>query len=298
MQGGAAEAKKAKQWTRVPMQVTTVYNLTQSVPLPPGDPRMDRKKATNYLYLMPEANAPHNYGLTAPFTVRTVAFGSIPVTATLRMAQRRDAAGLPIPLVVTNYDDYYRSGTQPPDWPAWAGTRFYEDTEVAEQLDVLVQAVIVDGVDLGLRPGCKTVEMATLALHGAGFISRDPTVNELKPWLSGHYAPAAGGLLSGTVDVPAFASCVTESGEDVSALLTATVSGPDNGVALHANSPFVPCTHTNLPQVGEYDAAATCPDAIPGHVNLPRSDPDRPPASTTRREHVIETANPRRSHRR
>lgn len=267
VQGGAAEAAKAKQWTRVPMQVSTAATIVDRVDLPGDDPRTSRTRSVNYIYLMAETGAPHNYGLTAPFTAHTVAFGAVPVTATLRMEQRRDAAGLPLPIVVTVFDDFYRS--RPPEWPTWALGRVYEDSRVSDTLEIWIESVTVDGVDLRLRPGCRTGSRAQLRLHGKGFLQGDPNVDELEPWHTGHYVAAQGGLLTGTIDIPAFTDCLTNSGEDVSALLTSAISSPGNAVSLHVNSPFTTCTATNLPQVGEYDAATICPQAIPGRLSLP-----------------------------
>lgn len=283
IQGGTTEAKRAKQWARVPMQVTTVYakieNRTKQPqhpvanpdPLPPDDPRISANKATNYLYLMSE----DGYGRTAPFTVRTTAFGSIPTVATLRLEQRRDADGLPVPIIVTAYDDYYEPGRQPSEWPAWAGHRQFFDTEVSDSLSVSLESVEIDGVDLGLRDGCRTKVGAKIALLGKGWIEKDPAVTDARrPWLSGHYAPGSGGRLSGTADVPPFVGCVTASGEDVSALLTTAISGPGNSVTLHATAPFLPCPRTGgAPVPGTYDATKLCPGFLPGTVTVPPQQP-------------------------
>lgn len=269
IQGGAAETTKAKQWARVPMQVTTVYTVQKPVKPNPCSPCSGRTEAINYLYLMAEASATHSYGQTAPFTVRTAALGSVPVEATLRLAQQWGSDELPIPMVVSAFDDHYWEPDKPADWPFWAKNRKFHDTEVNERVAVIIEALRVDGVDLQLRPGCTTAEPATLDLLGKGYIEGDPSVNKTPP-LSDHYAPGAGGYLSGTIDVPAFAHCRTASGEDISPLLTATVSGPDNAVALSVSQVFLNCV-TDLPPVGAYDAPALCPGKLPGSVSLPPS---------------------------
>lgn len=271
VQGGAADASKAKQWTRVPMQVSTVYNATVKLPLPPGDPRTSSYQATNFVYLMSEAASPTPYGRTAPFQVRTVAFGSVPVTATLRMAQRRSEDGLPIAMVVTATDDYYKP--VPPDWPGNGSGRRYHDTHVAETVTVEVEKLSIDGEDLELDSGCRSSK-AKLTLLGKGYIEGAPgTSPDGRPWETGHYAPGKGGLLTGEIDVPAFAGCRTSAGEDISRLLTSTVAGDDNAVVLHVTGPGNGCTATNLPQVGEYDATSLCPGKLPGEVLLPPTIP-------------------------
>lgn len=263
-QGGASKVTRAEQWARVPMQVSTVFNVTEPIPLPPGDPRQQHRLATNWIYLMAEEGAAHPYGLSAPFSVHTVAFGTIPVTATLRLAQRRAPSGLPVPLMVYAYDDFY--SPPPPGWRA--GLRIH-DTDVTDRLELQVESITIDGHDLEITDDCRTREPARLTLHGNGFINGSPEVNDDALWESGHFAPGRGGLLSGTVDVPAFVDCRTPNGEDVSALLTATASGPDNAVTLHASGPSTACGSATPPHPGEYDAALECPAWIPGEVTLP-----------------------------
>lgn len=272
IQGGATEAKKAKQWVRVPMQLSTGFSRPETFRPGPTDPWNQWAVITNWLYLISEDGAPHNYGLSAPFTVRTAAFGSIPVTATLRMAQRRTADGLPIPLMIIGEEELYRldNPRRPADWGA-ATTRTV-DTEMEERLNVQVTALSVDGVDVGLKPGCQTESPAKLHLFGQGYLRGTPGIDHSALWESGHFALAAGGLLSGTVDMPSLAGCRAATGEDLSPLLTAAVSGPDNAVALHAN--VSTCGDNPLPpHPGTYNAPALCPESLPGPVSLPPTPP-------------------------
>lgn len=257
VQGGAAEAARAKQLIRVPMQVSTAYAWVDSVQGAPADPVHEYHTATNFVYLMAEADAPHTYGMTAPFSVKTVAFGNIPVVATLRLAQRRTASDLPIPILFTAKDELMRTSGQ-----------VYHDVDLSDVLSVQVESIAVDGEDLNLRPGCTTTQPATIKLHGNGFHSSDAWVDQSQPWLSDVYVPGLGGRLSGTVDVPGFERCVTRSGEDISPLLTAAVSGPDNAVSLHVSRVFMECTPQHPPLAGDYDATALCPDKLPGSVPL------------------------------
>jgi hypothetical protein len=70
-----------------------------------------------------------------------------------------------------------------------------------------------------------------------------------------YLAFVAGGLLLGSLDIPAFAGCTTAGGDDISALLTATVSGDGNAVQIRTQSlggeslpagtdPFTACPYT------------------------------------------------------
>lgn len=270
IQGGTGEAARTKQWMRIPMQLSTVFSVTEVLPLPPGSLLERRTRITNYVYLMAENGAPFSYGLTAPFATRSVAFGVIPVSATLRLAQRRTSSNLPVPTVVATDDEFYKDEHKPAGWPT--GRRVF-DLEAEDRLDVLVESLLVDGQNLHLLPGCRTSEPATLRLFGRGFISQTPGIDTSAPWASEHFAAGIGGLLTGSVTVPPFANCRTRDGEDLSALLTSTVSGPGNEVALHVSPPFVPCGSAEPPLVGEYDPSAHCPDKIPPLVDLPTESP-------------------------
>jgi hypothetical protein len=45
------------------------------------------------------------------------------------------------------------------------------------------------------------------------------------------FSPEWGGTLNGTIDIPPFTGCTTASGDDLSALMTLSASGPDNPVS-------------------------------------------------------------------
>lgn len=258
-QGGISETKRAKQWARVPMQVTTAFSNTDTRHY------ADRVEVlnTNWVYLMAEPGARHNYGLTAPFRVHTAAFGTIPVVATLRLAQERTPDGLPVPMVVQARDETYPDAARPPGWPA--STKYY-DTEISAELYVEVERLKVDGVDLRLQAGCRTATPAELALHGEGFFRDDPDVEAHGVFATGKFTVVMGGPLTGTVDVPAFRQCKTSTSEDVSQLLTAAISGPDNAVSLHLGGGF----HCGrFPDVGEYRPEVGCPAGTPPSVPLP-----------------------------
>ncbi|MFS3129371.1 hypothetical protein ACLM5J_13295 [Nocardioides sp. Bht2] len=264
VQGGASEARRAKQWVRVPMQATSLYTTNRNL-APPEESGHRIWENTNYLYLMAETGARHHYGLSAPFTVRTTAFGTIPVSATLRLAQRRTSEDLPTPLIVQTLDEWYAGRVRPPSWGE-VHTRYY-DLNATDALFVEVEELTVDGVDLGLRAGCRTSTAAPVALHGEGFEVPDPEIDENNVLASGHFTAGKGGLITGTADIPAFANCRTESDEDVSRLLTAAISGPGNSLTLHV-SPPAGCGRL-LPDVGAYDPTVHCPSQIPPGITLP-----------------------------
>ncbi|WP_162602360.1 hypothetical protein [Nocardioides daejeonensis] len=249
----------------MPLQATAAYSINREL-REPGDPRYRYFETRNKLYLIAEAGAADTYGQTAPFTVRTVAFGSIPVVATLRLAQRRTAADLPVPFDVVTYDEGWPEPLKP---AGWVTAHRYYDAQLQDEIDLVIETVRIDGVDLRLRPGCRTATHATLDLVGKGWFRGDPNdpVDEDDPGASGHYAAGSGGVITGTIDIPSFSSCRTPSGEDISPLLSSTVSGPGNEVVLTVGTPLCP-----LPPLGGYDARKHC-DAS----NLPTTELTIPP---------------------
>lgn len=269
VQTGIAEASKARQWAHVPMQAAAAFSYQISFRIPPDDPRETSNERTNLIYLVAPDGSEHNYGVSPVFSVRTVAFGAVPVKVTAQLIQRREN-GLPVPIVSSNRQNVYK--VIPPGRPSKVEET---DTFISDKITLRVNSLVVDGVDLGLTDRCQTVEPGDLTLFGKGAYSGEPGFDSRYPWRTGHYLVATGGLLTGTVDVPAFANCLTSRGEDVSRLLTATVSGPGNEVKLHASAPAcqrpVPPMTTGPPPPGATtpEAAGCTPDRIPPEIPIP-----------------------------
>lgn len=235
-QSGISEAAKARQWVQVPMQATAAFTTSHSIIYPQPDPldRAATQVLTNYVYFVAPAGSEHNYGMSPKFTVRTVAFGAVPVEATLQLIQRRTADGLPAPIVATAPLTRFNNG--PPENPGPARNTI-DDTVIEDVVTLRVTRLVIDGVDLKLGGRCQTSEPGKLSLLGKGWrLDIDPVLTA-RPWETGNYVPGSGGRLTGTVDVPAFTGCLTPSGEDVSRLLTSTVSGPGNAVKLDVSEP-------------------------------------------------------------
>lgn len=230
---GMAETARAKQWVRVPFQTSAAWIIVTGTNHPPSNPIANTVSNKNLIYLVAPSGSDHNYGLAAPFTVRTVAFGAVPVTATVQLVQRRGANRLPMPLLLTQTSYSHRE--IPPGRPS---DYEHTDTKVDGELSVRVTALSVDGINLNLRGTCQTATPGDLTLTGKGYWRDTPGIDNDRPWLSGNYVPAKGGLLTGTVDVPRFSGCTTTAGDDVSRVLTATVSGPDNQVELNVSAPI------------------------------------------------------------
>lgn len=272
-QGGITEAGKARQWASVPMQAVAVNNYTRyEYPYPPDDPygRTSDLVYQPSLFFVPPPGSEFPYGMSPKFKVRTVAFGAIPVEATLQLIQRRSADNLPIPIEGHSSQTTYGVSTE-------QQRQVYNDTQVEDVVTLRVTRLLVDGVDLNLGNRCQTAKPGALSLLGKGWRQGIDQVDQARPWETGNYAPGSGGLLVGKVDVPAFAGCLTGGGEDVSRLLTSAVSGPDNAVKVnvtgtYCNRPVPPATSgTGPPQTGETTPeAAGCPaDKVPPVIPIP-----------------------------
>lgn len=264
-QTGITEARKARQWARVPLQVVAAYSSNKFMSVPAGDPRANTNIRTNYVYFVSPSGSEHNYGISPAFPVRTVAFGAVPVEATVRLLQRRED-GYPVALITRNQRDVYPTGS-------------YEETDtvVNDALTVQVTRLVVDGVDLGIGKSCQTRRPAALRLLGKGWWAGTPGNNQQRPWLSGNYLPAIGGVLNGTIDVPEFVGCSAATGEDVSQLLTATVSGTDNRVQINVSAPS--CNRPVPPRTAgagppppgsaTIEDAGCDPDLMPPEIAIP-----------------------------
>jgi hypothetical protein len=234
-QGGLSYAKRAQQWFRTPDGIVTARTGLWA------ETRADgitvREGADAEAYFVSPAGAPAPYGYLAPMTVRSVGFGLMPVEATVQVSQRREG-GYPVPLRARLASTlHYAPGIlQPVDLVA-------SDTVVKDAFNIQILSVRVDGVDLGLTGDCRTVEPAPASLVGAGYTIPDPRApNAQENWFRSHdpstyYNPLWGGDLVGTMTIPPFVGCTTAAGDDLSALMTLSVSGPDNPISARSGWP-------------------------------------------------------------
>jgi hypothetical protein len=237
-QGSMSYARRAKQWFISPTGMTVAEFAIDDLPQV-GDAQGQRIPAEGY-FVSPKG-APGNYGYLEPMTVRSVGFGMIPVEATVQVSQRRED-GFPVPVraeLVATSRFYSIAGRRTSDYTV-------ADTKVSDSFNVKIVAVKVDGVDLGLNGDCRTVEPAPVAMTGPGFTIIDTTQPyKGRPahdtyyaetgWyldhdVSTYFHPTKGGELTGTMTIPAFTGCTTAAGDDLSRLLTLSVSGADNPV--------------------------------------------------------------------
>ncbi|MFE7227518.1 hypothetical protein ACFU7D_22190 [Nocardioides sp. NPDC057577] len=237
--GGAAlaslaKAETAKQWLRTPVMVTA-FDFYISPTTASPDPARYRACSTGggNVYLVAPSGSPHNYGISPDITVRTLAFGAIPVEATVRLEQRR-ADGLPVPLV----GETTTCALNIPD-----GGRQALDTVIDDELHTRVTSLVVDGVRIRLGDTCRTAVPGAMHLRGKGYLAGWDGNQQVDPpklplWDKGLFNLSTGGRLTGTIDVPRFGGCVTADGDDLSSLLTATVSGSAFPLSTNQGSAF------------------------------------------------------------
>lgn len=272
-----ADVERARQWLRTPL-MTVAADFYQG--------RIEDFDATKYrqctkaganIYFVAQPGSAYNYGQTPDIVVRTVTFGAVPVEATVRLEQERtDGLPVPIKLETLTCARLPPFGVEVPDSP------------VKGRVSTRVMSLRVDGVSLPFRGECRTREAGTLDLSGEGYLMGwDGSQNvpaRVQPdlWNEGLFNLSPGGLLSGTVDVPPFSGCVTTAGDDLSSLLTATVSG--EGLPLRTyQGGVLGCTvpnpgGKNLPPA----PGASTPESVPCRMDvLPPQVPPLPEIPTS-----------------
>lgn len=185
---------------------------------------------------------PQSFGVFPDTRVRTVAFGSVPVEATIHISQLRDDEGLLVPLDVNGQIVRWRPGAGPR--ADTVTTRIYtvaSDTTMAGLVEVRVSDVAVDGVPVDVGANCRPVAPARLEAVGEGYVDSDYDHDDNFPYSPappGKFNPALGGLLSGSIDIPAFSGCGTD---DLGPLLTAMISGEQLPVKITTGSYNLTC---------------------------------------------------------
>ncbi|WP_370618368.1 hypothetical protein [Mumia sp. Pv 4-285] len=161
--------------------------------------------------------------------VRTVGFGSVPVTATAQIRLQANDEGLPVGLYAVTIIDRYLSGTGPCPKECGHGVNSYDhvhDTPVSGTVDVRLRDVKIDGRQVEVGDRCWA-RGAHLEARGIGYFGPKvgqenyPDVPNVP--IGGYYA-AIGGELNGTLDVPRFSGCGAGR-EDLSPMISALASG-------------------------------------------------------------------------
>jgi hypothetical protein len=200
-------------------------------------------------------------------TVRTVAFGSIPVDATLSLRLPTDASGLPAGLhALTMIDSYAGGAGDPPPEVKHPSSEWlkFSDSTVTGGVWVQVTQLSVDGVVVDVGNHCRTVQPAKLDLSGKGYSVNQAGESEGAP-PAGHFAATRGGALTGTIDVPRFSGCGSGQ-DDLSPLVSSVASGED--FAVQAQTGALGSCWGASPAAIDWDQ---CPS--PADLPIPRTAP-------------------------
>lgn len=221
-QNGMAGSVKTKQWLNVPTVVMATHVGGIFSERNPSSGVSTANTMSVWTWFVSPDGSDRNYGESPVMPVRTLAFGSIPVEAELQVVQRRDSNGDPIPITLESTDGSLVGGKS-----------YVDPAKSSNRIDVKVNALRVDGVKIDLRSACMPRNPATLTLTSE-YRSGNAAVNRVSSFdQSRSFRAQFGGTLFGTLDMPAFSTCRTKAGDDLSPLLTATVSGEGNPITAH-----------------------------------------------------------------
>ena len=241
---GLSEVARARQWIKIPAQAVAVQLLkAPATKYPADDPqgRISTQDISVSLFLSSPAGAKDGYGIGLPTTVRTVAFGAIPIQADVQLEQLRNSGGLPVPLQLHDHLVAYQNTSAQQVRPGFSSAA-RTDITISGKVRVRLTALSVDGVDMGLRD-CVSAPI-DLDLKSGTMWAGDPLTDvqtqsfpegstAANTWQAVHgVGTLNGGAVSGDIDIPAFSHCLTTSGEDLSPLLTNSISGPGNPVTV------------------------------------------------------------------
>lgn len=236
---GLTGSAAAEQWVRLPARAlasnTSILTCSSETgenpcpfPLRPGEAFYNGFSVAAFMVSPDGAPQPYGYGAVIP--VNTVAFGVIPVQAEIQLAQVPGADGLPVPLRADFSD---RIQEIQPDGSQLA---YVDAGRLTGDVVLRVSSVVVDGVDVGLGPGCAsgTIELDLTSEAASGPVADVYTWLDPQRSLYGYN----GGGFNGDVDIPRFSGCTTSTGDDLSDVLTAVLAGPGNPVSLQYGAMF------------------------------------------------------------
>lgn len=223
---------------------------------------------------------PKEVGALPDTTVRLVAFGSIPATATLSMKMVRKNGAIQPWTVAT----WVTGATNFPGCDGPTANSYFR-TLIAGQVQISLSDLVVDGVPVDLGPSCRAAHPADVWLWGVkpyiplqggslgqyeGVVDRngDPLRGSTGPLDSPYYQELNGKSIPDPrgVDIPPFIGCGS-GGDDLSPLVTAMASGPNNPVRVNQGGPmFTPYDPDDLLKC---DSPSRCPLPAPAAPEMP-----------------------------
>lgn len=228
-------AKSVQQWIKIDDMRVAADTVTKTAPGVPG--QVSNLTIHVDTYAVDNAHdMPQTYGEFPETRIRTVAFGSVPAEATVHVSQVRDAEGLPEPITVDSTDVQWDPGYGPFASTIPGRYDVISDATVDGRVEVRVSDVVVDGVRVEVGDNCRAQRPAHLVATGEGYVAEaypaPPGVDPLTWVPPGKYHSLRGGLITGTISIPAFAGCGL-GGENLSPLVTAIASGDDFPTQIH-----------------------------------------------------------------
>jgi hypothetical protein len=176
------------------------------------------------------------FGKFPPVRVSMLAFGSIPVSATVHLTQTTHNGFYdPMKLQWTFDFDPIPAGRHVPGFgpaPKFRDPTFFGYVAVVDgTVNVRLSNVVVDQIQLSVGPSCHTSTAASLRLTApAGYYPTNVPPTRLKG-KAGEFQPTGtpAGYLQGSVDVPSFTGC-HNGADNLNRLITGMISGKDNPV--------------------------------------------------------------------
>lgn len=233
-------------------QVVCIYTIALKFPptcpydigFPPLQPSVgngfDGVGAT--AWVQSPAGVEPEYGVFPSFQVGMLAFGAIPVTATVHITQPLvDGVASPLTLrwwttighllpgqTVPGYEQYGPAPDFSPNLTFFAPPASITGTVVVQLTDVTVDRQPID-----VGPACQTRATMDLSEVPGYYAQNTPTIPpvEHKP---GEWLPLSNitsYVTAGHIDLPAFTGC-HNGGDNLDPLITAMVSGPNNPVQI------------------------------------------------------------------
>lgn len=179
------------------------------------------------------------FGTFTPIRVNAVAFGSIPVSATVHISQtKRDGLIQPFALKWIATMTYVPEGVEIAGYGASPGYpyAFEFPPEFSGQVDIRLSDVVVDGVPVPVGDRCAAPADLTFTPR-PGFYDLSAQGVKGEP---GEFAPlTAPGYLPGTADIKSFSGC-RNGAEVLDPLLTTMISGSGNPIDATMNHQLQP----------------------------------------------------------
>lgn len=204
--------------------------------------------------------------------VNLLAFGSIPASVTVNLAMTRNGGD-----VTPWINQLWQPDSFTPGCDGDSATKAYRSL-VEGQADMTLSDLVIDGVSVDLGPSCRTETPVDVALWGeegyqalaGGFIGQyDGLATGTRvPLSSPYYFEQEGRMIpdSTGLDIPPFVGCGS-GGEDLSDIITAMASGPNNPVRVAQGNPTkVPYDPDNILAC---DATGACPLPAPAPPATP-----------------------------